>query len=95
MSNPIIQRDMQHNTPHQSQTHMHTALNTAYQSDETFLTHTIKCLILPFSVSFIFPFRCRKPPRDFPRRCCRCHNGTYLYIYVNISTNLYKYIYEI
>lgn len=58
-SNPIIQRDMQHNTPHQSQTHVHTALNTAYQSDKTFLTHTIKCLILPFSVSFNFPFRCR------------------------------------
>lgn len=35
MSNPIIQRDMQHNTPHQSQTHIHTALNTAYQDDKS------------------------------------------------------------
>lgn len=35
MSNPIIQRDMQHNTPHQSQTHMHITLNTAYQDDKS------------------------------------------------------------
>lgn len=36
MSNPIIQRVMQHNTPHQSQTHIHTVLNTAYQDDKSF-----------------------------------------------------------
>lgn len=35
MSNPIIQRDMQHNTPHQSQTYTHTVLNTAYQDDKS------------------------------------------------------------